>query len=63
MMEVARMRLAMILFSMIGTALAGTAIIAVLTMGYGTLWPIIGAAAAGAVLALPVSWYIAREIG
>jgi hypothetical protein len=62
MVEVARMRLTMILFSMIGTALAGTAIIAVLTMGYGTLWPIIGAAAAGAVLALPVSWYIAREI-
>jgi hypothetical protein len=51
------MRLTMILFSMIGTALA------VLTMGYGTLWPIIGAAAAGAVLALPVSWYVAREIG
>lgn len=57
------MRLTMILFSMIGTALAGAAVISVLTMGYGTLWPIIGAAAAGAVLAVPVSWYVAREIG
>ena len=52
----------MILFSIIATTLAGSAVIAVLTMGYGTLWPIIGAAAIGAVLALPVSWLVAREI-
>ena len=57
------MRLMMILYSMIGTALAGSAIVVVLTMGYGTLWPILLAAAAGAVLALPVSWLVAREIG
>jgi hypothetical protein len=57
------MRLMMILYSMIGTAMAGSAIILVLTLGYGTLWPIVAAAAAGAVLALPVSWLIAREIG
>ncbi|NJM83603.1 MAG: CTP synthetase [Tabrizicola sp.] len=57
------MRLMMILFSMIGTALAGSAIVIVLTMGYGTLWPIVGAAAIGALLALPVSWLVAREIG
>ncbi len=57
------MRLMMILFSMIATAMAGTGVIAVLTMGYGPLWPIVGAAAVGAALALPVSWYVAREIG
>jgi hypothetical protein len=56
------MRLMMILFSMIGTALAGSGIVLVLTLGYGTLWPIVGAALAGAALALPVSWYVAREI-
>ncbi|MFN3576421.1 MAG: hypothetical protein ACK4TJ_05510 [Tabrizicola sp.] len=56
------MRLMMILFSMIGTALAGSGVILVLTLGYGTLWPIVGAAAAGAALALPVSWLIARQI-
>ncbi len=56
------MRLMMILYSMIATAMAGSAVIAVLTMGYGTLWPIVGAAASGAVLALPVSWFVAREI-
>ncbi len=56
------MRLTMILYSIIGTALAGSAVIAVLTMGYVTLWPILGAAVGGAVLALPVSWLVAREI-
>jgi len=57
------MRLTMILFSMIGTALAGSAVIAVLTMGYDTLWPIVAAAAVGGAVALPVSWLVAREIG
>jgi hypothetical protein len=57
------MRLMMVLFSMIGAALAGSGVILVLTLGLGTLWPILVAVAAGAVLALPVSWLIAREIG
>jgi hypothetical protein len=56
------MRLMMVLYSMIGTALAGSAVVLVLTLGHGTLWPIIGAAAVGAVLALPVSWLVARQI-
>ena len=56
------MRLLMILYAMIGTTLAGSAIVVVLTMGYDTLWPIVGAAAAGAVVALPVSWLVAREL-
>ncbi len=56
------MRLTILLYSIIGTALAGSAVIAVLTMGYVTLWPILGAAVVGAVLALPVSWLVAREI-
>lgn len=56
------MRLTMVLYSMIGTAMAGSGVIAVLVMGYDTLWPILGAAAVGAVLAAPVSWRIAREI-
>jgi predicted PurR-regulated permease PerM len=57
------MRLMMILFSMIGTALAGSGVVLVLTLGLGTLWPIVAAAAAGTVLAVPVSWLVAREIG
>lgn len=56
------MRLMMVLYSMIATALAGSAVVAVLTAGYGTLWPIVIAAAAGAVLAVPVAWVVARQI-
>lgn len=56
------MRLMMLLYSVIATAMAGTGVVVVLTMGYGTLWPIVIAAAAGAVLALPVSWAVARQI-
>jgi hypothetical protein len=56
------MRLMMVLYSMIATAMAGTGVIVVLSMGYGTLWPIVIAAAAGAALAVPVSWAVARQI-
>ena len=56
------MRLMMILYSMIGTALAGSAVVLVLTLGHVTLWPIIAAAAAGAALALPITWLVARQI-
>jgi hypothetical protein len=56
------MRLMMILYSMIGMALAGSAVVLVLTLGYVTMWPIVAAAAAGAVAALPVSWMVARQI-
>lgn len=56
------MRLTMILYSMIATAMAGTGVIAVLTAGYDTLWPILIAAAVGAALALPVAWAVARQI-
>ncbi|OWU85351.1 hypothetical protein ATO6_08255 [Oceanicola sp. 22II-s10i] len=56
------LRLASILYSLIGTTLAGTAVIAVLTMGYGTLGPILAGAAAGFVIALPVTWIVARRI-
>jgi predicted PurR-regulated permease PerM len=56
------MRLMMVLYSMVATAMAGTGVIVVLTMGQVTLSPILWAAAAGAVLALPVSWFVARQI-
>jgi len=62
MRRITHMRLMMVLYSMIATAMAGSGVIAVLTMGYATLWPILWAAAAGAVLALPVSWLVARRI-
>lgn len=56
------MRLMMILYSMIATALVGSGVIAVLAAGYDTLWPILVAAAIGAAVALPVTWSVARQI-
>lgn len=55
-------RLMMTLFSMIATTLMGVAVIIALTTGNDTLRPILIAAAIGFVLALPVSWYVARKL-
>ena len=55
-------RLASILYSLIGTTLAGTAMMAVSTAGFDTLVPIVAAAAIGAVVAVPVTWYVTKAI-
>ncbi len=55
-------RLASILYSLIGTSLAGTLVVVALVMGHDTASAIIIAAAVGAVLALPASYAIARMI-
>jgi hypothetical protein len=56
------LRLTMILFSMISTAFMGSAIIISLTLGGDTLVPILAVAAIGFVIAIPVSWYVARQL-
>lgn len=55
-------RLAGVLYSIISTTLAGSAIIAALVMGYDTLVPILIAAAIGFLAALPASYFVAKEI-
>ena len=55
-------RLTLILFSMISTSLMGTALVVALTLGMDTLTPILIAAALGFVLAIPVSWLVARQM-
>lgn len=60
--EVLMLRLASILYSLIATTLAGTAVIAVLTIGYDTIVPILIAAVIGAAAALPISYLVAREL-
>jgi predicted PurR-regulated permease PerM len=55
-------RLASVLYSLIGTTLAGSFVVVALTMGRDTLVPILVAAALGAVVALPVSWLVARKL-
>ncbi len=56
------MRLAMILFSIISTMLMGVGVIIALTTRNDTLTPILIAAAIGLVLALPVSWIVAKQL-
>ena len=56
------LRLASILYAVIGTTLAGVAIIAALVSGNDTLQPIVIAAVAGFVAALPVTWIVAKKV-
>jgi putative flippase GtrA len=46
----------------LGSTLAGTAVIAVLVMGYTTVLPIVLAAAVGFVAAFPASYLVARKL-
>lgn len=55
-------RLASTLYSLIGTTLAGSLIVAALVMGYDTLTPILIASAVGFVAAVPVAVGVARAI-
>lgn len=56
------LRLTLLMYTILSGSLAGTAIIAVLSAGYDTKMPIIYAAAAGFILALPISWVIAKKL-
>ncbi|MEN8917279.1 MAG: CTP synthetase, partial [Octadecabacter sp.] len=56
------LNLASILYSVIGSSLAGTFVIAALVTGYDTLWPILIAAVAGGVLAIPLTYFITRAM-
>ena len=55
-------RLFGVLFSMIGTAIAGSAVVVALVSGHVDVRSIVLAAGLGAVLALPVSWMIAKKL-
>lgn len=55
-------RVMMMLFSMIATTLMGVGIVIALTMGRVDGPSIIAAAVIGFVLAIPVSWLVARKI-
>lgn len=55
-------RLMMILYSMVATVLAGMGVIAVLSTGNGTWQMICAAAAVGFALAIPASWFAAKQM-
>lgn len=55
-------RLMMVIYSVAATTLALALIVVVLVMGWVTAQAIIAAAAIGVVLALPVSYLVARAL-
>lgn len=55
-------RLAMTLYSVIGTTLAGSAVVAALVMGYDTWLSLLIAAVIGFVLAVPAALGVARAM-
>ena len=55
-------RLMMLLYSIIGSSLAGAGVVIALTTGNDTLQPILISAVVGAILGLPVSWWVAKQI-
>lgn len=55
-------RLAAALFGVISSTLAGTAVVIALVAGATGLWPLLGAALSGAVVAVPVSLGVARAL-
>ena len=56
------LRLASVLYAIVGTTMAGMLIIAALVSGYDTLNYILIAAALGATLGVPTAYYIAKAI-
>lgn len=55
-------RLAAFLYGTIASTLAGTAVVVALVAGVTGLWPLLGAAAVGALVAAPASWVAAKAL-
>ncbi len=56
------LRLAMTLFAVIATTLMGSFVVVALVTGYDTLQPVLAAAAAGFVAAIPVTWIVTKKL-
>ncbi len=56
------MALFLLMYIVLGATLAGSFMVAALTMGMDTLQPVLYSALAGFVVALPVAWVIAKKI-
>ena len=55
-------RLALLIYVMAAPTLAGILVVAVLTMGKFTAISVAAAAIAGFVVALPVAWYVGKQL-
>ncbi len=56
------MALFLLMYVVLGATLAGSFMVAALTMGMDTMQPILYAALAGFVVGLPVAWVVAKKI-
>jgi positive regulator of sigma E activity len=56
------LKVALLVYLFAGVTLAGSFMVAALVAGYDTLNPILVAVGVGAVIAMPVSWAVARAI-
>lgn len=56
------LRLASVLYAMVGTTMAGIMVVVALVTGYDTLNYIVMAAAIGAIAGLPAAYFIAKTI-
>jgi len=56
------MGLFLLMYVVLGATLAGSFIVAALTMGLDTTQPILYAAIAGFIAGLPVAWVVAKKI-
>lgn len=55
-------RLTLLLFVIIGVTLAGSAVVVALSMGWYDTTAIVATAGVGALIAIPLSWGIARRL-
>lgn len=56
------LRLTLILYSVIGTTLAGIGVVVAVTMNLYELNAILISAALGALVAIPVAWLVAKQL-
>mgnify|MGYP001408479100 CR=1 FL=1 len=56
------LRLTMLLYSVIGTTLAGIGVVVAVTMNRYDVQSIITAAVIGALIAIPASWMVAKRL-
>jgi hypothetical protein len=56
------MALFLLVYIFIGTTLAGSFMVAALTMDLSTLTPVLYSSLAGFVVAIPVAWIIAKKV-
>lgn len=55
-------KIVMTFYGIIGSTLASVLVVVALVNGITGLWPLLGAAAVGFIVGLPVSYYVARAM-